>query len=620
MQQDLINSGGQDDSRMDVYGRSVKGGAWLIALRAFVIVLSFVRLPIVLRLLAPYDFGLLHIGALLTGMAGSFTNFGLQTALIQRKDNTPGHLNIVWTINIIRGLVIFCFLYLVAPYAVIFFDGSGRFEEGHIVRPEALVERLQSDDDLLSEYLVSGFSEPTRRMLDEYDDSAGVSASLEASLVDELNEVVEGAAIYDKDRFAGVELSKYSQNLAVAAEGSRDDVRFNRRLLEESFEGIIKRDILDRQMATLVIQVLAMSVVLAAFRNIGTMYFTKELEFKKHAMLQAGTEAVSFVVTVSLAFVYRNVWALVFGRVSGVVCSIILSYIMHPYRPRVSFDLSKAKELWGFGKHLFGIGILKFFCLNGDDIFLGRMLGTTVLGFYQQAFRIGNMVATEVGNKVSTIAFPAYSKLQDNVAKLRNGYFKSLRLTTMVVFPAAGGLIVLAPEITEVVFGVNWLPMVPAMQILCLLGPLRCMQRGPVFMAMGRPDIITKMSALRLVLMVATIYPLTIKWGMAGTSLCVLGVGIVLQPIGIYELQKLIGAKMRDILKILSYPATATLVMMLCIYFAKNAISSVGAVLLGALVGLGVVVYLAVIFLLSKLSPDYDALESVRDITRGLKS
>ena len=111
MQQDLENSGDNRDSQMDVYGRSVKGGAWLIGLRGFMFLLNFIRLPILLRLLVPYDFGLFHISVLMTGMVGSFTNFGLQSALIQRKHNTDTHLNVVWTVGILRGLVLFGILF-----------------------------------------------------------------------------------------------------------------------------------------------------------------------------------------------------------------------------------------------------------------------------------------------------------------------------------------------------------------------------------------------------------------------------------------------------------------------------------------------------------------------------
>ena len=620
MQQDLKNSGGDGDLRMDVYGRAVKGGVWLIGMRVFMAVVSFVRYPILMRLLAPHDFGILGIGSLTLGVVASFSELGFQSALIQRKEHDVAHLNVTWTVGLIRGLVLFVLLYLAAPYAVIFFDGSGHFDGADIHNAARLVEKLNSAEDGLSRYLVSNFTETTRGMLDEYDSEEGVSDDLNSALVDELDKVVTGQVIYDAERFSDVELSGYAKRLIEQSDEERDNLRFNRRLLDEAYDEAIIHSVLDRQMVALVIQVLAITVLLNCLRNIGTIYFMKELEFKKRVILQTLSEIATFCVTVTLAFMYRNVWALVFGNLAGAASSCVLSYVMHPFRPRLCFDLAKARDLWGFSKHIFGITILRFLCVQGDDIFLAGMLGSTVLGFYRQAFKIGTMVSTEISGKVQTVAFSAYSKLQDNVAKLRSGYFKTLNTTILVVFPVAGGLIALGPEITEVVFGEKWLPMVPAMQILCVFGPLKCMQRASVFMAMGRPDIITRFSIIRFLLMAASIYPLTVKWGMVGTSFCVLGADLILQPFGFYELQKLIDAKARDVLKALSFPFFATLAMMLSVYLAKNAIGSVGPFRLILLVAMGGVIYSVSLLLASRFSSEYDALALIRDVAKGLKS
>ena len=96
--------------------------------------------------------------------------------------------------------------------------------------------------------------------------------------------------------------------------------------------------------------------------------------------------------------------------------------------------------------------------------------------------------------------------------------------------------------------------------------------------------------------------------------------GLVPQPIEFHELQKLIGAKARDVLKILSCPFFATLIMALCVWFAKSAIPAVGVVSLILLVGLGAGIYFILIILLSKIISDYDALTLVRDVVKGLKS
>jgi O-antigen/teichoic acid export membrane protein len=188
-----------------------------------------------------------------------------------------------------------------------------------------------------------------------------------------------------------------------------------------------------------------------------------------------------------------------------------------------------------------------------------------------------------------------------------------------VVFPIAGGILVLAPELTGVLFGEKWLPMIPALQILCLLGPLRCFQWSQIFMSMGRPGIETRITVIRLLTMIITIYPLTTKYGIAGTSLSVLIAALVVQPMGFYELQKLIDVRIKDILKLFSFPVTATLIMMLCVFVTKSTIGEVGLISLFFLVCLGAVSYAFCIFLMSKVSTKYDAIALLRDIMKGAR-
>jgi len=603
----------------DIYSRSVKGGFWLVALRVVSQVLNVVRLTVVLRILAPYDLGLLGIGTLMIGMVLSVTNLGLQTALVQRKDPTRGHLNCVWTAGLVRSVLLFFLIWFIAPSAARFFDGSGDFGANDITNYRAVAVRLRGGTEALDVYLRGEVSDETRRLLAAYDDSREVAPQLQRQLTQDFNRIVRDPALSRPENLVGIEISGYMDALVRQAPETRDLVRMNRRLLDEAFAGAIKRDIIDRQTASLVIRVLAITILLGGLSNVGTIYFTKELAFGKYFILQVVSELAATGATILAVITYRSVWGLVAGRIVGASCTCIASYVMHPFRPRPRFSWAEVRQLWHFGKHMIGVSMLEFATLHGDDILLGRMLGATTLGFYQQAHRIAQVVATEIGNKISQVALPAYSKLQDNLEKLRGGYFKTLQLSSGLVFPIAGGLIALAPEITEHVFGAKWLPMVGAMRILCLTGPLMCMHRGPVFFAVGRPDIVTRISAFRLVLLAIVVYPLTVRYGMVGTALSVTGTGFLAQPIGFYELERLVGAKTVDVLRMLAYPLAATFIMAAGVCLAKSAVPATGLIHVVVFICLGAAIYITAMLLLARISPQYDALASIRDIMKGLR-
>lgn len=276
--------------------------------------------------------------------------------------------------------------------------------------------------------------------------------------------------------------------------------------------------------AVILIRTIALAVLFKGLTNIKTIYFIKEMKFNKQFAYQSIGVIAEFVVAVSLAIILKSAWALIFGLLVNHLVSLLVSYIIYPYRPRLSFDLKKFKELFGFGKWLLGSGILIFLVTQGDDIFVGKLLGVAALGFYQLAYRISNMPATEITHIISQVTFPAYSKLQDNLPQLREAYLKVLRVSSFLSFPVAGLIFILAPDFTRVFLGEKWMPMVGAMQVLALVGLFRALTAtpGPLYLARKTPNLSFKKNALRLLFTLGPIYPLIKSYGITGAAFCVL--------------------------------------------------------------------------------------------------
>lgn len=324
--------------------------------------------------------------------------------------------------------------------------------------------------------------------------------------------------------------------------------------------------------AALVIKVVAVSTLLSGFRNIGILFFQKELEFNKQFTYELSATLVDVTVAITLAFMLRNVWALVWGGLAANFVRLFMSYILHPYRPHARFNKAEFKELFGFGKWVLGSSILGFLITQGDDIFVGKMLGVTALGFYQMAYLISNLPATEITHVISQVTFPAYSKLQDDLPKLREAYLKVLQVTAFLSFPAAGLIFVLAPDFTQIFLGEKWLPMVPAMQILVLAGLVRSIAAttGHVFYAVKRVRIDTILQLVRFVILALLIYPFTVKWGLLGASIVVL-LSIFISNIGFsFMVIKITKCSIVDFTKMIIFPLINTIMVGLVILGLKN--------------------------------------------------
>jgi len=308
-------------------------------------------------------------------------------------------------------------------------------------------------------------------------------------------------------------------------------------------------DFFNSPQATAVIQVMGATLLLQGITNIGVIHFQKDLEFNRQFLFRFSGTVVDVIVSITLVLLFRNVWALVFGLVARDATRFIVSYIIHPYRPGLSFDVRRAGSLFRFGKWILGSSILLFLLTQGDDILVGKLLGVAALGFYQLAYRISNSPATEITHVVSLVAFPLYSKLQSDAARLRGAYLKVLKLISFLAFPVSGLILVLAPDFTGVFLGAKWMPMVPALQLLCIFGATRMLNAttGPVFQGIGRPGVSTIGSVFQLIIFASIIYPLTLKWGLIGASLAVIMPNLFFMAYIAYQMTAKVGFRFAEL-------------------------------------------------------------------------
>ncbi len=301
--------------------------------------------------------------------------------------------------------------------------------------------------------------------------------------------------------------------------------------------------------ATGIFRLVGASALLNGLTNPGVVLFRRDLDFRRQSFLLAGGTVTELVVAVGIALVAPSAWALALGMVARSAGRSFLSYRIHPFRPRLSFDVARFNELHRFGRMVLAQGIVLFLLTQGDDAFVGKVLGTAALAFYQMAYRFSNLVATEIAHVVGSVTFPALAALQEERERLGRALLRSIQLTTLLSLPLAGAILVLAPDFTMAVLGPKWMPMVPAMQILAVFGALRSIgaSLGPAYLATARLGVHLAFGLVQLALMVASIYPLSMGWGIQGTSISVtaaLAVGVLLNLWAVRGIARVTGGQL----------------------------------------------------------------------------
>lgn len=105
--------------------QALNGISWSLADKAVSQGVGFVINILLARLLLPKDFGLLGMVVVVIGFAAIFQNFGLGSAIVQKKDLTNEDLNSVFWFNLMMGVGLTALIYFSAPLIAAYYGIPG---------------------------------------------------------------------------------------------------------------------------------------------------------------------------------------------------------------------------------------------------------------------------------------------------------------------------------------------------------------------------------------------------------------------------------------------------------------------------------------------------------------
>jgi O-antigen/teichoic acid export membrane protein len=127
-------------------------------------------------------------------------------------------------------------------------------------------------------------------------------------------------------------------------------------------------------------------------------------------------------------------------------------------------------QLWAFGFRMFLSGVLESIFIRLDTLIIGKLFSPALLGFFNIAKLLDQMVIGYSSGSLISVLFPVLSKVQRDLSRFQAIIRKSLGVIVFVVFFLLGGLYLVSHELIMMLYGEKWLPSVDYFKILVLSG------------------------------------------------------------------------------------------------------------------------------------------------------
>jgi lipopolysaccharide exporter len=312
---------------------------------------------------------------------------------------------------------------------------------------------------------------------------------------------------------------------------------------------------------TAVICVLGVAAIVQGFENVGVVNFRKEMRFDREFRFLLSKKLVGFAITVPLAFLWRNYWALVVGTLCGRLAGVVLSYLLQSFRPR--FSLAGARDLMHFSKWLMLQNVLAFLKERSSDFIIGRMAGPHALGVFSVSAEISNMPGTELVAPINRAILPGYVKLANDMPALRREYLSAMGMIAFIAVPAVTGFAVCAPFLVLLVLGPNWVEAAILIEILAFFGITQVLQSNAfsAFLAIGKPQIFVTINAIHVAILLPLMIALTPSYGIQGAAWAYVATAALILPVNFVFIVRFLGLRTLDLVAHLWRPLLGAALM-----------------------------------------------------------
>ena len=357
-----------------------------------------------------------------------------------------------------------------------------------------------------------------------------------------------------------------------------------------------------------ILRVSATSLFFASINSVQNAELARRLLFKLSFRVSLISTLSSAVIGIALAVRGFGAWALVWSSFTANAVGTIARWVVIGWRPKLMFSMSSLRGLFSFGWKLSLTSLIDTLYNNIYGLLIGKMYSKEDLSFVNKGRHLPELLMQTIASTLSRVAFPVMSQVQDDDQRIRSMMSKILRMSCFAVFPVLAFCAVSAEHITILLFGEQWLPIVPYIQLSCIMysfSPFNVLNLQ-VLLSKGRSDVYLKLEILKKILGLIIVV-LSVQF----SPLCLIAsIALVLYPlsvvINIWPIRKLIGYgfgdQMKDVLS--SIGLTVALIIgsyvvgVMCrvgnwgsIYF-----SSIVALISSAVVGFGTYVVAAVVF------------------------
>ena len=263
------------------------------------------------------------------------------------------------------------------------------------------------------------------------------------------------------------------------------------------------------------LRLMALLLFPGAILSVQLAYASRALSFRPIFLCSFLSSLFSGIFAIVLAMRGFGAYAMAYQQIIFSFSSVLVLLILLPYKPGFGFSVRSLQSLFGFSWKLLLSGIVDQIWQNLYALLIGKKYSVEELALYNRGEMFPKLISATLSSLVSSVLFPAFSKLQGEKEKLLKGVKKSISLSAFLLFPLLFGLMAVGKPLIILLLTEKWIGLLPYLYFLSLvylLFPLH-MINLQVMNSQGRSDLFLKIEIQKKIVGIL-IFAVTLPFGL----------------------------------------------------------------------------------------------------------
>lgn len=307
------------------------------------------------------------------------------------------------------------------------------------------------------------------------------------------------------------------------------------------------------------IKIAAIAPILISLQVFQKAVYQRQLNFKGLSIATIIGSICSGVIALILANVGAGALSIVVQLIVLHLFIMLVIWFKPIWKPTLEICFIEFKSLFSYSSYIFIGRLVDFASLRIIDFIVLIKFGLAGLGLFTISSKLYITLIELLSSSLFHVMLSAFSKMQKDIAKLRESYLTVVFLVTCIALPLFIVLTLVSSEIVEILFNDKWQGMELLMQMLFVLGAVQVVQyiNGSLIGSVGKAKHLLFLNVLKFCSALLILTLVTIDTIEDLVFYFVLS-QLLVTPVSFYITMKSLSAKLTDILSVISPSLIAT--------------------------------------------------------------